>query len=85
MSELCAGAPVSVAGITLIPIERVRIDSEKRSKGYWLAGTKEVAAIVICEHERTRILDVEAREHSVDKFITEVPELESLLMKCHRP
>ena len=85
MSELCAGAPIYVAGITLIPIERVRINSEKRSKGYWLTVTKEAAAVLICEREGTRIIDIEAHEHSLDEFISKAPELESLLLKCFSP
>jgi uncharacterized spore protein YtfJ len=85
ISELCAGVPISVAGITLIPIERVRIYSEKQAKGYWLTGTKEAVAVMICEREGARIIDLEAHEHSVDEFITQVPELESLLIKCPPP
>lgn len=82
MSELRAGAPITVAGITLIPIERVRINSGKQWYAYWLNATKEAVAVVICEREGPRIIDVEARERPIDEFITEVPELESLLTEC---
>ena len=82
MSELRTGAPIRVAGITLIPIERVRIDYEKQSSAYWLNATKEAVAVVICEREGPRIVDVEAHERPIDELITEVPELESLLTEC---
>jgi hypothetical protein len=79
MSELRAGAPITVAGMTLIPIARVRIHSEKQTSAYWLNATKEAVAVVICEREGSCILDVEAHERPIDEFMTEVPELESLL------
>ena len=85
MSELRAGAPITVAGITLIPIERVRIHSEKQSYAYWLNATKEAVAVVICEREGLRIIDVEAHERHIDEFITVVPELKSLLTEFFPP
>ena len=85
MSELRAGAPITVAGITLIPIERVRIHSEKQSHAYWLNATKEAVAVVICEREGPRIIDVEAHERHIDEFIKVVPELNSLLTEFFPP
>jgi len=79
MSELRAGAPITVAGITLIPIERVWTNSEKQPYAYWFNATKEAVAVVICELEGPRAVDVEAHERPIDELIVEVPELESLL------
>jgi uncharacterized spore protein YtfJ len=85
MSELRAGAPITVAGITLIPIERMRINSEKQSFAYWLNATKEVVAVVICEREGPRLLNVEAEERCIDELIFEVPELGSMLLEFLSP
>lgn len=85
MSELRAGAPITVAGITLIPIERVRIVCEKQPYAYWLNASKEAVAVVICGVEGPRVVDVEARERPIDEFITEIPELESLLAEFLSP
>lgn len=85
MTELRAGAPITVAGITLIPIERVQINSEKQSHAYWFNATKQAVAIVICELEGPRIIDVEEHERRIDELITEVPELKSLLTEFLPP
>jgi hypothetical protein len=79
VSELRAGAPITVAGITLIPIERVRVSSEKQRTAYWLNAKKEAVAVVICDLEGPRAVDVEARERPIDEFIRDIPELEFLL------
>jgi hypothetical protein len=85
MSELRAGDPVTVAGVTLIPIERLRISAEKQPYAYWLDATKDVYALVICDHQGPRAVDVEAKERPVDEFITEIPELETLLTQFLPP
>lgn len=41
MNGLRPGAPITVAGITLIPIERVRIDSGVLSRAWWLSAANE--------------------------------------------
>jgi len=85
MNRLHAGTPITVAGITMIPIERLRIDSEKQPYAYVFNATKEVLAVVICGPEGPRIVDTEARERSIDEFITEIPALASLLQQCLPP
>ena len=79
MSELRVGAPITVAGITLIPIERVWIRAEKQPYAYWLNATKEAFAVVICERGGPRAVDIEARELPIGELITVIPELDPLL------
>lgn len=81
MNELRAGAPITVAGITLIPIERVRIDSGALSRAWWLSAAKEAVAVVLCGPEGPRAVDVEGRGRPVDELLAEVPGLESLLAR----
>jgi len=78
MNELRAGAPITLAGMILIPIERVKVNSEKQSFGYWLNATKEAVAIVICEPQGPRLMNISIEEHSLDNIFTELPELESI-------
>ncbi len=85
MSELRAGVPITVGEITIIPIERVWINSEKQPYAYWFNATKEAFAVVICELEGPRALDVEAHELPIDELKLKVPELESLLMEFLPP
>lgn len=79
MSKLRAGAPLTVAGITLIPIERLRIDAVRQPQAYWFNASKDAVAVVICSTEGMRVVDVEANERSIDEFITAIPGLASLL------
>jgi len=85
ISQLRTGTPITVAGITLIPIERLRISFEKQPYVYWLNVTKEALAVVICDSEGPRVVDVEAHERSIGEFIAAMPELESLLKKYPPP
>jgi len=78
MNELRAGAPITLSGMILIPIERVKVNSEKQSFGYWLNATKEAIAIVICEPQGPRLMNISIEEPSLDKIFTELPELESI-------
>lgn len=79
VNELRAGAPIMVAGTTLIPVERVWTRSEAYPFGYWLGIGKEAFAVVICDLEGPRAVDIEARELPLDEFAAQVRGLESLL------
>ncbi len=79
MNELRAGDPITVAGVTLVPIERVQINTEKQSYGYWLNATKEAVAIIICEPQGPRLMNVGEAKCSLDNIMMELPALESLL------
>ena len=44
---LRAGTPVTVGSVTLLPIERVVLHSNRSGTGAWLSGTKEVLALIV--------------------------------------
>lgn len=77
--QLYAGSPIPVAGITLIPIERVQVSSEIQPSAYWFKATKAAVAVIICDREGPRAVDVEMHESPMSVLLTEIPELESLL------
>ena len=83
MNELRAAAPITVAGMTLVPIERVQINAEKQSYGYWLNATKEAVAVVICEPQGPRLMNVGMQEYSFNDILTHLPELKSYCLN-HR-
>jgi hypothetical protein len=85
LRELRAGAAVTLAGVTLIPIERVRVSSERQPHAVWLHATKEALAVVICDPAGPRVLDVWGREWPVGRFVAEIPELGSLLAALRPP
>lgn len=85
MSELQADPPITVAGITLIPIAKVRIESERRTHACRFGVVKEAVAVVICEAGSVRVVDVEAQERSLDELIAQVPGLKRRLGSALSP
>jgi len=83
MSELRAGTPISVAGITLIPIERLWMHAEKQPHAVWLSASKAAVAVVICDPQGPRAVDVHAHEQSVEALVTEIPALATLLTEFY--
>lgn len=79
MDELRAADPLTVAGVTLIPIEYSRIQSDLGSMGYWLTGFKEPFAVVICDQSGTCAFDMGSAELAVNELIQKVPNLYSIL------
>ncbi len=82
MSELRAGAPITVAGMTLVPIERLRVDAGEQFGGCWCNATKEAVAVVICDPAGPRAVDVQARECPIEEFLHEIPELAAIVARC---
>lgn len=80
IDRLAAGKPITVAGITLIPIVRLRIDAAHLPYSYLFNATKTAQAVVICGPESPpRVMDMEARECRLDDYLTILPELASLM------
>lgn len=82
MSPLRVGAPLAVGGAVLIPVERVAVKVERHRRGLWIGATKEVTALVVCEPDRLRAIDVQARELPVEDLIREIPGLAAVIGKC---
>ena len=79
MSELRAGTPVAVAGVTLIPIERVGAAVEMRGRGLWFTGVKEPIAVVILRPGSACAVAVDGEARSISELVVDVPGLEALL------
>jgi uncharacterized spore protein YtfJ len=79
MIELRAGAPMNVAGMTLIPIERIRIDSLCSAHGHWIQAIKEPVAVVLCTKRGARAIAVDGREQSLQTLCDRVPRLAAII------
>lgn len=79
LNTLQTGTPISVAGITMIPIERVEIMSGIQSCACWLSAKKEVLAIVVCENGGTRVMDIDSRDRTLDEYKAEISQLVTLI------
>lgn len=79
MNELRAGTPLVVAGVTLIPVERLRLVANARRQACWFQATKEAFALVICDAHRTYALDAGGHPLSIDHLFELVPKLQAKL------
>lgn len=79
MKKLQTGKIVSVDNVTLVPIERTVIYSNRGKMGYWLNARKELHAIIICDDNGARAVTLEACETSLEQLIETVPDLDPLL------
>lgn len=79
METLRAGSPLRVGDVTLVPIERARIDSVKGDAGYWIGAFKEAFAVVLYDVSGVRVLSVDSSEIDLDSLIKETPNLGAIL------
>jgi hypothetical protein len=82
MNLLRAGGVVEVAGIRLIPVERISITTQQDGSHVWLQASKEVAAVAICEAQSVRLLSVSGESLSLDEWLPQVEGLEAGLREC---
>lgn len=84
MSELHAGAPVRVSGVTMIPVEKVSRDRYPLRQGFWMYLAKEPVAVVICDAGGRRALDLSGRELELARLFADVPGLEETVARFDR-
>ena len=80
MDKLQAGKPLVAGKITLLPIERFLMHTEKGFTGYWLTAHKELHAIIISDTHGIRAFNLQAKEVSLEQLTQAVPNLDTLLM-----
>lgn len=81
MNELRLGKSVNLAGVTLTPIERVRVDGEAGPYATWFHATKDPVALLIQDAHTTQAFDITGRVLSVDALIERVPELAGSVLR----
>ena len=79
MNELRAGTPIVVAGVTLIPVERIRIVATEVQQACWLQATKDAFALVICDAHGQHAVDTDGYHLPIDHLLDLVPELQTAL------
>lgn len=84
MEELRAGNPLTIADVTLVPIERSAIQSDIGNMGYWLTGFKEPFAVVVCDATGTHAFGIDSAEIAVDMLIQKVPNLCAILSRIEK-
>jgi hypothetical protein len=78
METLRASSPLHVDGITLVPVTRAAIRSDR---GYWIGAFKEVYAVIVCDAGDVRALGPDSSEIELDALIEKTPNLGAILSK----
>jgi len=77
---LRAAAPVTLAGVTLLPIERVLRQVGGGGAGAWCLLEKQPHALVVHDAGGLRVLDTGAgTSTSLDRLRREIPQLDAVL------
>jgi len=79
MDHVTIETPITVAEITLIPIVRNNLFSNKDEMGYWLTGSKEPLAIILCNKDGVRAFDMNSIEIAIAPLIQKVSDLNEVL------
>ncbi len=79
METLRAAGPLRIGDVTLLAIERVRIQSASGDAGYWISACKEVHAVVVSDANGVRALARDSSEIPLDALMKEVPGLSAIL------
>ena len=79
MDELRPGNPVTVAGLTIVPIERRVLRTCAGDGRFWLVASMEAAAVLVRDVSGIRAFDVEGVEIAVESLVREAPGLGPLL------
>ena len=75
---LRAGTPVHVGGVTLVPIERVALQSEMGVVGAWFSVAKQPYALIVRDATGIRTVDID-HTVSLGELRERIPELDALL------
>jgi len=79
MNHVTIESPITIAEVTLITVVRKRLVSNKDEMGFWLTGTKEPLAIILCNKDGVRAFDINSIEIAIDPLIQKVSDLNEVL------
>ena len=75
----CAGAPVRIGVVTLLPIERVVLHANCVGECLWFAAAKEPYALILRDANGLRAVAAEAESVSIETLCAEIPDLGAAL------
>ncbi len=77
--EVEIGSPVTVAGVTLIPLIKVSLNYWRRNGSLSFLGVKQPIGVVIVSPSAKRAFRITGEEVPLDQFIQEVPGIKEVL------
>jgi hypothetical protein len=79
IETLRAGAPVSVGSITLLPIERVVLRSDRSERRVWFTAAKEPYALIVRDESGIWAIDANAVAVPLEALRAEISGLDAAL------
>lgn len=79
METLYIKGPFIIGDVTLFAIEQAWLQSAQDRSGLWLNGAKQIYAIIICDTNGKRAIDIDATDLDLASVIRKVPGLDELL------
>ena len=72
-------APLAVAGVTLIPVAKVSLNSWHRKDRLSFFGIKQPVSMVVVSPQAKRAFRIDGEEISLDQLMKEVPGMKEIL------
>jgi hypothetical protein len=69
MTRITLGKPISINGITIIPIEKTSVESYGLGPARWAHGIKEPVAVVVKDASGVRAFDMEGRLVALEEVL----------------
>jgi hypothetical protein len=79
--EIITGSPVTVAGLTLIPIMETRLYHWRYHNSFALFGSKQAIGMIVVTPTLTKALKVNGEEVTLEELKREFPDLETKMDK----
>lgn len=79
MEESSVGKPITIAGLTLIPLEKVRVVRFRRLKGLSFFVSKQPVGIVIISPKEKTAISIDGAQVSLDSYCREFDGLQEVL------
>ena len=77
--EVEIGSPVTVAGVTLIPVIKVSLNYWRRNGSLSFFGVKQPIGMVVVSPSGKRAFRITGEEVPLDQFIQEAPRIKEVL------
>ena len=77
--ELTTVNPVTVAGVTVVPVSRVRINGWHGRRGVAIFGSKQPVGVIIVSPSAKRAFRITGEEISLEQLAEENPEIAETL------
>jgi len=77
--EVTIDNPVTVGGVTIIPIAQVSLNYEHSNSGIFLSSYKQPIAVVVISVSARKAFRITGEEVSIDQLIQEFPNIKGML------